>query len=244
MIFFKEMAENKKTFLTIGELVKKFRTFYPDLTNSKLRFFESRGLIISKRAENNYRVYFKNDVRKINLILSLQKDYFMPLGIIKEKIDSIDFEKIEEQKGVLTELQAKLAESDKSLKVKKLPVEEIREKFKLSHAHIEEIFNEGLVESHKEDGKNIVDAQDVEILRVITELQKYGIQIRHLKIFENSAIRHSTFLQQVVYPLLMSSGKDGRKKGTKISYRLEALFNQLHEMLFKKENKKFLDNYK
>ena len=73
-------------------------------------------MIVPKRADNNYRVYFKNDVRKINLILSLQKDYFMPLEIIKEKIDSIDFEKIEEQKGVLTELQAKLAESDKSLK--------------------------------------------------------------------------------------------------------------------------------
>jgi DNA-binding transcriptional MerR regulator len=244
MIFLKKMADNKKTYLTIGELVKKFKDFYPDLTNSKLRFFESRGLIISKRADNNYRVYFKNDVRKINLILSLQKDYFMPLEIIKEKIDSIDFEKIEEQKGVLIELQTKLAESDKSLNVKKLSLEDIREKFKLSHSHIDEIFSEGLIQLHKEDGKNIVDGPDIEILRVITELQKYGIHVRHLKIFENSAIRHSTFLQQVVYPVMMSSGKDGRKKGTKISYRLEALFNQLHEMLFKKENKKFLDNYK
>ena len=238
------MANNKKTYLTIGELVKKFKNFYPDLTNSKLRFFESRGLIISKRADNNYRVYFKNDVRKINLILSLQKDYFMPLEIIKEKIDSIDFEKIDEQKGVLTELQDKLAENDKSLKLSKLSIEDIREKFKLSHAYVEEIFSEGLIQSHKEDGKNIVDGPDVEILRIITELQKYGIQIRHLKIFENSAIRHSTFLQQVVYPVIMSSGKDGKKKGVKISYKLEELFNQLHEMLFKKENKKFLDNYK
>jgi hypothetical protein len=141
-------------------------------------------------------------------------------------------------------LQTKLAESDKSLNVKKLSLEDIREKFKLSHSHIDEIFSEGLIQLHKEDGKNIVDGPDIEILRVITELQKYGIHVRHLKIFENSAIRHSTFLQQVVYPVMMSSGKDGRKKGTKISYRLEALFNQLHEMLFKKENKKFLDNYK
>ena len=44
MIFLKKMAVNKKTYLTIGELVKKFKNFYPDLTNSKLRFFESRGL--------------------------------------------------------------------------------------------------------------------------------------------------------------------------------------------------------
>ena len=140
--------------------------------------------------------------------------------------------------------RTKLAESDKSLKIKKLSVEEIKEKFKLSHAYIEEIFSEGLIQSHKEDGKNIVDGQDVEILRVITELQKYGIHVRHLKIFENSAIRHSTFLQQIVYPVMLSSGKEGRKKGARVSYKLEALFNQLHELLFKKENKKFLDNYK
>lgn len=238
------MSNNKKAYLTIGELVKKFKIFYPDLTNSKLRFLESQGLIIPERTANRYRAYFKNDVKKINLILSMQKDYFLPLGIIKEKIESIDFEKIEDQKGVLIELKAKLEESDKNLKIKKLTVEDIKEKFKLSRVYIDEILNEGLIELHKEDGKDIVDERDVEILRVIAELQKYGIHIKHLKIFENSAIRHSSFLQQIVYPVMMSSGKDGRKKGAKILYRLEALFNELHEILFKKENKKFLDSYK
>lgn len=238
------MADNKKTYFTIGELVREFKKFYPDLTSSKLRFLESRGLIIPRRANNKYRIYFENDVKKINFILSMQKDYFLPLEIIKEKIDSIDFEKIEEQKGALIELKAKLEEGDKSFKIKKLAVEDIKEKFKLSHAYIDEIFKEGLVQLHEEDGKNLIDGQDIEILRVIAELQKYGIHIKHLKIFENSAIRHSTFLQQVVYPVMMSPGKDNRKKAVKILYRLEALFNELHEMLFKKENKKFLDSYK
>ena len=55
------MTDTKKSYLTIGELVKKFKKYYPDLSSSKLRFLESRGLINPRRADNKYRVYFKND---------------------------------------------------------------------------------------------------------------------------------------------------------------------------------------
>ena len=109
------MAETRKSYFTIGELVGKFKKYYPDLTSSKLRFLESKGLIVPKRADNKYRVYFKNDVAKINLILKMQKDFFMPLEIIREKLQAIDFENIDKaeknDKGALKELQSNLEET-------------------------------------------------------------------------------------------------------------------------------------
>jgi DNA-binding transcriptional MerR regulator len=238
------MAGNKKPYLTIGELVKKFKKYYPDLTSSKLRFLESKGLIVPKRADNRYRVYFKNDVKRINLILSMQQEYFLPLEVIKEKIDTIDFNKIDEQKGALKELQTKLDEGDKNLKIRKLNSDNIREKYKLTQDYIDELIEQNLIKWHAEDGKNFVDGYDLEILRIASELSKFGIYAKHLKVFENSASRQSAFLQQIIYPLIMASGKESHKRATKMLYRLEALFNELHEILFKKENKQFLDSHK
>lgn len=238
------MTGTKKTYLTIGELVRKFKKYYPDLTSSKLRFLESKGLISPGRADNKYRVYFKNDVKKINLILSMQQEYFLPLEVIKEKIDVIDFDKIEEQKGALKDLQSKLDEGDKSLKIKKLNFDEVREKLRLSPESINDLTDQGIIEWSEEDGKRVVEGFDIEILKLAAELSKYGIHVKHLKVFENSASRQSAFLQQVIYPLIMASGKESRKRATSVLYRLEALFNKLHEALFKKENKKFLGSHK
>ena len=242
------MAETRKSYFTIGELVGKFKKYYPDLTSSKLRFLESKGLIVPKRADNKYRVYFKNDVAKINLILKMQKDFFMPLEIIREKLQAIDFENIDKaeknDKGALKELQSNLEETEKKLKTKKIPQKEITEKYKISDDYLNELIEEGLVNTFEENGKKFIDAKDLEILRVIGHLSGYGIYIKHLKLFENSAIRQSNFLQQIIYPLIMSKGKDSYKKASKMLYSLESLFSELNDLLFKRENRQFLENHK
>jgi len=241
------MAKEQKNYLTISQLVKKFRKYYPDLTSSKLRFLESRGLIIPKRAENKYRVYFKNDVNKINLILKLQKEYFMPLEVIREKINTVDFDKISSTGGQtedLRQLQIKLQESDRNIKVKKLTPEEISNKYKISNEDMSELIDDGIITFHEEDGKNVIDGADIEILKVIMNLANFGIHTKHLKLFENTALRQSDFLQQIIYPLMMSKNRDAHKKASRIFYRLEALFIEFHELLFKRENKKFLDDHK
>lgn len=238
------MENIKKSFFTISELVRKFRKYYPDLTNSKLRFLESKGLIIPKRADNKYRVYFRDDVRKINFILKLQKDYFMPLEVIKEKIDSIDFGKIEKDKGVLKELQLKLEDENKSFKIEKSTVEEVKERYKLSQESINELATDNIISLHEEDGKFVIYGVDIEILRIVSELEKFGIHVKHLKLFENSANRFSLFIQQIIFPLIKSSNKDSHKRAQRTIYKLEDHFIKLHELLFKKENKNFLDNYK
>ena len=238
------MENKKKSYLTINELVSKFRKYYPDLTHSKLRFLESKGLIIPKRADNKYRVYSRDDVRKINFILKLQKDYFMPLEVIKEKIDSVDFGKIEKDKGALKDLQLKLEDENKSFKIEKSTVEDVRERYKLSQESINELATDNIISWHEEDGKFVIDGVDIEILRIVSELEKFGIHVKHLKLFENSANRFSIFIQQIIFPLIKSSNKDSYKKAQKTIYKLEDYFLKLHELIFKKENKNFLDNYK
>ena len=84
----------EKKHLTIGKVVKNLKKIYPDLTNSKLRFLESEGLLKPKRASNRYRIYYREDIEKLNFILKMQRDLYMPLEVIKEKSVAIRIEDV------------------------------------------------------------------------------------------------------------------------------------------------------
>ena len=57
---------------------------------SKLRFLEDEGLIAPERTSGGYRKYSRDDLKRIELILRLQREKFMPLAIIKVKLDEFE----------------------------------------------------------------------------------------------------------------------------------------------------------
>lgn len=241
------MYKNKKTYLTIGELVSKFKKYYPDVSSSKLRFLESKGLIAPSRAENRYRIYFKDDVRKLNVILKMQKEFFLPLEVIKEKLETINFEEVgknkKENEGLL-KLQDSLHEKESQISAGKMQVSDVLTKYKISKNFIDDLAEEELISYKEIDNVLYIEGADLEIVRIAGELSAYGLFPKHLKIFENSAIRQASFLQQIIYPLVMTKRKDSYKKASKLLYRLESIFLEFHEKLFKKANKNFLEDYK
>ena len=81
---------NFRDYLTIGEVVQKLQVHYEDLSVSKLRFLEDEGLIEPERTSGGYRKYSRDDLKRIELILRLQREKFMPLAIIKVKLDEYE----------------------------------------------------------------------------------------------------------------------------------------------------------
>jgi len=81
---------NFRDYLTIGEVVQKLQVQYEDLSVSKLRFLEDEGLIEPERTSGGYRKYSRDDLKRIELILRLQREKFMPLAIIKVKLDEYE----------------------------------------------------------------------------------------------------------------------------------------------------------
>lgn len=236
--------EKEKQFLTIGELIKKFNKLYPDLTASKLRFLEYKGLISPKRSDSRYRLFGKEDVRKISYILKMQKDFFMPLDIIKKRISSVDFSKINRNEKIFKELQLELGKDYKIEKPKLTSLNEVKEKYKLSQSFINELLENNIISRREEDGKYIIDVEDMEIIKIAIDLSKFGIQIKHLKLFENFASRHASFIQQIILPMIKSSNRKINKKAVRLMERLEEYLCSFHAQFVKKENKKFLNRYK
>lgn len=239
----KEIPE--KNYLIISKVVKKLKKLYPDLTNSKLRFLESEGLLSPKRALNRYRIYYREDIEKLNYILKMQKDFYMPLEVIKEKLKSKEFKKFISECESIETLQLKLGEEFKpGYELKLYSIDNISKKFKLSQSFIIDLQENEIIDWSEENGKYVLSTNDIEILKLASKLSKYGIQVRHLKLFENFASRHSSFIQQIIYPLLMSSKKDSHIKAARLVNKLERILCDFQELLIKKENRKFLEKYK
>lgn len=75
---------------SIGEVIAELRSEFGDLTPSKLRFLESEGLVTPARLPNGYRKYTDAHVQRLRVVLTLQRDQYLPLRVIKEKLVRYD----------------------------------------------------------------------------------------------------------------------------------------------------------
>jgi DNA-binding transcriptional MerR regulator len=73
--------------LSIGEVLSSLHSEFPDVTVSKIRFLESQGLIDPERTPSGYRRFYAADVERLRWILVQQRDHFLPLRVIKERLD-------------------------------------------------------------------------------------------------------------------------------------------------------------
>src|ERR687892_1908581 len=79
-----------RDFLSIGEVLEAIKVDFPDVSISKIRFLESEGLINLERTGSGYRKFYDPDVARLRFILSLQKEQFLPLRVIRERLAEAD----------------------------------------------------------------------------------------------------------------------------------------------------------
>lgn len=82
------MAEPNMSHLSIGEVLGLLLEEFPDITISKIRFLESQGLIEPERTPSGYRKFYEHDVELLRVILREQREHFLPLRVIKDRLDA------------------------------------------------------------------------------------------------------------------------------------------------------------
>ncbi len=78
----------ERPYLSIGEVLGLLIEEFTDITISKIRFLESQGLIVPERTVSGYRKFYDEDVERLRYILTEQKDKFLPLRVIKDRLDT------------------------------------------------------------------------------------------------------------------------------------------------------------
>lgn len=79
---------NPSQSLSIGEAVKALRKEFPEISVSKIRFLEAKGMILPRRTQGGYRRFDQVDLARLRYILRQQRDHFLPLKVIKSKLAS------------------------------------------------------------------------------------------------------------------------------------------------------------
>lgn len=75
-------------YLSIGEVLGLLLEEFPDVTISKIRFLESQGLISPERTPSGYRKFYDDDVELLRVILTEQRENFLPLRVIKNRLET------------------------------------------------------------------------------------------------------------------------------------------------------------
>ncbi len=78
---------SERPYLSIGEVLGLLLEEFPDITISKIRFLESQGLIEPERTASGYRKFYDADVERLRFILREQKEHYLPLKVIKDRLD-------------------------------------------------------------------------------------------------------------------------------------------------------------
>lgn len=182
-------------YLTIGKVVKRLQAQYPDLSVSKVRYLEDEGLLTPSRTPGGYRLYSSRDVKRLETILYLQKNRFLPLSVIREELEGGGPLEGEGGPGGYPEDLP----DDEATREKLHPLEKVPELLGVSISFVRDLANNGLVPLRRSpQGRELVDGHDFHLIRCAEALRRYGIEPRNLRQYVNAANRETAMFEQAL----------------------------------------------
>jgi len=200
--------------LTIGAVCEALKAEFPDVSISKIRYLEGEGLLAPKRTEGGYRLYSDEDVERLQTILRLQRDEFLPLRVIREQL----------AKGAATARRRRATAALGKTEDETIDVEELCARSGIERSRLRELEEFGLLEPP-------YSAADVEIATVCDRLSRFGIAPRHLRAFRTGADREAGLLEALVMPALRSRNPERRRAGLEDLRALTEAAQELSQLL-------------
>jgi DNA-binding transcriptional MerR regulator len=174
--------------VSIGQVLDELRVEFPDISPSKIRFLEAEGLIQPLRSSSGYRRFAVADIERLRFILTAQRDEYLPLRVIKERLDVVD--------GGAAHGGG--AGEPPALSMTR---SELLAAARAAEGLLAELEDYGLVRRARAYG-----AQALSVLRAAALLAEYGIQPRHLRAVKAAAEREVSLVEQAVAPLTKQKG--------------------------------------
>lgn len=199
----------------IGEVLAQLRPEFPDISTSKIRFLEAEGLIEPARSRSGYRRFSTTDIERLRYILTMQRDSYLPLRVIRERLAD----------GVAG------AEPDDGSPPGRATADMTRRQLldaaEISEAELTELEDYGLI---RRVGRQY-SADALAVARALAALRQYGVQARHLRAVKASADREANLVEQVVAPQLRQRGAGARDAAARTAWQIADLTLRLHATL-------------
>jgi DNA-binding transcriptional MerR regulator len=212
-----EDREDRKEQYTIGEVVARLKREFPTLSVSKVRYLERRRLINLSRTRGGYRLFSPQDVEMLRYILTLQDKEYLPLKVIKKRIEAGAPSALSQDSG---------GEFSHVLEDRTYTKEELAEQLEVETRFVEDLLQVQIIGRSGE-----ITQKDAEISRLALDLAKYGIQPRHLRGIMAAVEREAAMFKQILNPELRSGDEQRVAEAMHKARHLASIDSRLKELM-------------
>jgi DNA-binding transcriptional MerR regulator len=222
--------------LSIGEVLTRLRSDFPDVTISKIRFLESEGLIEPSRTPAGYRKFSVADLDRLRYILSVQRERYLPLKVIREHLDAIDRGLEPSAGGGL----ARIPQRAPADGVGRPPTGGAPGAVRLSRGEL--LGNAGVEEALLADLESFglvkarggyYDDGALMVTMIAAQMSRFGLEPRHLRAFRTAADREVSLIDQAVTPIARGRAADAKERAAEAVDELADLSARLHACLIR-----------
>ena len=174
-------------------------------------------------------MYGKTEMSRLRTILRLQRDEFLPLRVIRQELAGgrEEAEVVTPGKRPTPKRNATAVKGQGSW----LALQDVLDETGADGALVNELKDYGVIRGESRDGFEGFDDTEVEIIRSVGELARYGVAGRNLRVFRSSADREAALLQQILAPALRSRNPERRAKALEALENLASVTSYLGHLL-------------
>ena len=118
------------------------------------------------------------------------------------------------------------------------PLDEVLDETGADSALVKELEDFGVIKGERVNGELVYDDTEREIVRAVTELKRFGVGGRNLRVFRTSADREAALLEQILAPALRSRNPERRKEAVEALENLAAIASHLKHLLLIRDLRK------
>ncbi|MBO3664692.1 transcriptional regulator FtsR [Microbacterium stercoris] len=205
--------------LSIGQVLSKLTPEFPALTSSKLRFLEVQGIVTPQRTASGYRKFAPADVERLRLALTLQRDHYMPLQVIREHLDDVEAGRA----TALPPLPASIHPA-----ARRHSRQELLSEAGAAPQLLNDAVSTGLLKA-----ADSYDDQALALLRALVALSRHGIEPRHVRGLRQSAEREVALVESALSALLRRTDAASRAKASELAPQLASRLDEVRTILVK-----------
>ena len=226
-----------RNYQSIGEVLVAVKTEFPDITISKIRFLEAEGLIEPERTPSGYRKFYADDVDTLKSILRMQRDEYLPLKVIKERLlsQAAEGEAGGNGDGPASEVEAvpgseEIADAPTGLQ---MSLDEMSAATGIEKERIKDLQSFGIICSHGPASATYYDGDDYIVLSIVKDFFRYGVEPRHLTMYKHFEEREAAFFETIVAPMMRQKNPDARRAASQSLADLSKISRKFKQALLR-----------
>jgi DNA-binding transcriptional MerR regulator len=240
-----------RAYLSIGEVLTVLKPEFADVTVSKIRFLEAEGLIAPTRTNSGYRTFYPADLERLRTILKMQRESFLPLKVIRERLAALDAGTISTEQATapapITVIAPPVSghgtpangsgstaadENDDLTRPAHsvhLTESDLAGAAGLDISQVQALKEFGVICEHRMNGGTYFDGEDLAVGELARDFLKLGIEPRHLKQLRRFAEQEAEMYTTLVGPGIRNRRADARGQAVDTLSELATLSRRLRQ---------------